>query len=228
MTSTASHRKLTAAKLLCPFSPPLPPPPPFPLLQLLSPVLTTVTAIIQDLEDEISELRVSDSPALKSTKALPPSKASDDADPKGKGRQEIDSDEEEDLSDDDISYSSGLQPNTRLNLKIGAKANRLREFLIIQHKAQFLLGDWYHQNKNEAAETDAYVKAEALRRRLLQGAFSSRPHCVLLMRALPSDDVPSLSEPENIVNGAIHKMTRRLGTTTAVRQDDLEIAECTT
>ncbi|KAG5651062.1 hypothetical protein H0H81_009997, partial [Sphagnurus paluster] len=88
---------------------------------------------------------------------------------KGKGKQRqvsedlSETEDEEQDSDEDDSLSAGK--------KRGALQNRLRECLIVLHRAKFLQGDIYHALGPDSAQEEdaAYSAAEKIRRELLKG-----------------------------------------------------------
>lgn len=97
------------------------------------------------------------------------------SDPKGKGKGVATSDHDSDDSDlsSPDSDSDDDEPGPSRGIKdkdstSSSYTTRIREARILLHKANFLLGDVYHQLGNSMQEDSAYATAEEIRKQLLK------------------------------------------------------------
>lgn len=91
---------------------------------------------------------------------------------KGKGKQRAESVPiTEDPTDDGLPKTPAGEDHRRKTLSL---QSRLREYLILTHQVNFLLGDVYSilGQKYSAAEDSSYAEAENIRKRILKSVFS--------------------------------------------------------
>ncbi|KLO16506.1 hypothetical protein SCHPADRAFT_823117 [Schizopora paradoxa] len=101
---------------------------------------------------------------------------------KGKGKQRAESvAATEDSTDDGLPKTPAGEEHRRK--KLGLQI-RLREYLLLAHQVNFLLGDVYHVlgQKYEEAENSSYAEAENLRKRILKSAEDTATLSMAILR----------------------------------------------
>ncbi|TRM60097.1 hypothetical protein BD626DRAFT_572197 [Schizophyllum amplum] len=119
----------------------------------------------------------------------------------GKGKQRADSPSTEVSDDSDEAGVPKTPDGDAYKNKLRALKTRLRECRIVLHKVHFLLGDINHVLNQNEAESQAYAKADELRRTLLKTTETEARKAMEVLRKneetqeIDDDDVPVIEVP---------------------------------